>query len=290
MNKSECLFCRTKNIINKNNIKTIFNKKYFYLVNCKECDISYVSPLPTLGDLNKLYAFDDYYKKYYLVHKTNETEYSQFLNYIQPFLSNKSKILDYGCGDGSLMSFLKKKGFNISGADFESSMIQNLRNNKYDVHNYEQIKKFKNYYHLIYMRDVFEHSNNPIKLINTISTLLNKRGILIIEGPIEKNTSITNLAIRLYLFLKYKIFKIVSPQFPYHLLFYSNKQLINFILSTNKFELKKYKIYETGWPLKGKNIIKNFIANSSILLSKILFTINFYGNRSIIIFEKNEEE
>ena len=290
MNKSVCLFCRKKNIINKNNIKTIFNKKYFYLVNCKECDISYVSPLPTLDDLNKLYAFDDYYKKYYLEHKTNETEYSQFLNYIQPFLSTKSKILDYGCGDGSLMSFLKKKGLNISGADFESSMIQNLRNNRYDVHNYEQIKKFKNYYHLIYMIDVFEHSNDPIKLINTIFTLLNKRGILIIEGPIEKNISITNLAIRLYLFLKYKLFKIVSPQFPYHLLFYSNKQLINFIISTNKFELKKYNIYETGWPLKGKNFIKNFIAYSSILLSKILFTINFYGNRSIIIFVKNEEE
>tara|TARA_B100001029_G_C15002275_1_gene418846 strand:- start:103 stop:975 length:873 start_codon:yes stop_codon:yes gene_type:complete len=290
MNKSVCLFCRKKNIINKNNIKTIFNKKYFYLINCKECEISYISPLPTLDDLNKLYSFDDYYKKYYLEHKTNETEYSQFLNYIQPFLSTKSKILDYGCGDGSLMSFLKKKGLNISGADFESSMIQNLRNNRYDVHNYEQIKKFKNYYHLIYMIDVFEHSNDPIKLINTIFTLLNKRGILIIEGPIEKNISITNLAIRLYLFLKYKLFKIVSPQFPYHLLFYSNKQLINFIISTNKFELKKYKIYETGWPLKGKNFIKNFIAYSSILLSKILFTINFYGNRSIIIFVKNEEE
>ena len=107
MNKSECLFCRKKNFINKNNIKNNFNKKYFYLINCKECNISYVSPLPTQDDLNKLYAFDDYYKKYYFEHKTNETEYSQFLNYIQPFLSTKSKILDYGCGEA--YEFLKKK-------------------------------------------------------------------------------------------------------------------------------------------------------------------------------------
>ena len=74
------------------------------------------------------------------------------------------------------------------------------------------------------------------------------------------------------------------------MIFYSNKQLINFILSLNQFKLLKCKIFETGWPLKGASIFKNLIAYASILLSKILFIFNFYGNRSIIIFEKNEKK
>ena len=52
------------------------------------------------------------------------------------------------------------------------------------------------------MRDVFEHSTNPKNIINSIYRILNKQGIMIIDGPIEKNFSLTNFSIKFNLFIK----------------------------------------------------------------------------------------
>ena len=287
MNISECLFCNKKNISNKKNLtKTTYNKKIFYFVNCVNCQISYISPVPSEDDINKLYSYDNYYKKFYLSQKTNNEDIYFFYKHTNSFFNSSKRILDYGCGDGNLINFFEKKGLKISGADFESEMIKILKKNNSNIFNYNEVNNHINLYDAVLLRDVFEHSTKPINIINSIYRILNKQGIMIIDGPIEKNFSLTNFSIKLNLFIKQFLFKITVEQSPYHLVFFSNKQLIKFILSTNKFILLKYTIYETGWPLKGKGFLKNTIAYLSMALSKILFFSNIYGNRSIVILRK----
>ncbi len=287
MNISECLFCNKKNKSYKKNLtKTTYNMKIFYVVNCFNCKISYISPVPSADDINKLYSYDNYYKKFYLLQKVNNEDYYFFYKNTKIFFNSSKKILDYGCGDGNLINFFEKKGLKISGADFESEMIKILKKNNSNIFNYNEVNNHINLYDVVLMRDVFEHSTNPKNIINSIYRILNKQGIMIIDGPIEKNFSLTNFSIKFNLFIKKFLFKITVEQSPYHLVFFSNKQLIKFILSTNKFILLKYTIYETGWPLKGKGFLKNIIAYMSIALSKIFLFTNIYGNRSIVILRK----
>lgn len=287
MKKTECLFCKKKNIIKKNFIfKTIYNKKLFFQNKCSNCKISYIAPTPTSDDINKIYSYKSYYKKYYLIENSINNNFSYFFQYVQKYLKLDNRILDYGCGDGNLIRFFENKGFNIFGADFESEMIQILKNNKIKVFDFQELERKISSFDVVLMRDVFEHSTNPINLINSICSILDKHGILIIDGPLEKNLSLTNIAIKINTLIKYYFLKIIIEQPPYHLTFFSNMQLINFVESTNKFSVVKYKLYETGWPLKGNGVVKNLIAYISIFLSKLLFFSNFYGNRSIVIFKK----
>ena len=287
MNISECLFCNKKNKSYKKNLtKTTYNKKVFYFVNCFNCKISYISPVPSEDDINKLYSYDNYYKKFYLSQKVNDDDYYFFYKHTNSFFNSSKRILDYGCGDGNLINFFEKKGLKISGADFESEMIKILKKNNSNIFNYNEVNNHINLYDAVLLRDVFEHSTKPINIINSIYRILNKQGIMIIDGPIKKNFSLTNFSIKFNLFIKQFLFKMTVEQSPYHLVFFSNKQLIKFILSTNKFILLKYTTYETGWPLKGKGFLKNTIAYLSIALSKILLFSNIYGNRSIVILRK----
>ena len=69
-------------------------------------------------------------------------------------------------------TFFENKGFNIFGADFDSEMIQILKNNKIKVFDFKEVEKKISSFDVVLMRDVFEHSTNPINLINSICSIL----------------------------------------------------------------------------------------------------------------------
>ena len=76
---------------------------------------------------------------------------------------------------------------------------------------------------------------------------------------------------------------------PYHTILYSKNQLIQFVVKSKKFTNIEYKIYETGWLLKGNGFIKNIIANISLYISKIPF-LNIFMAMINIVFKKNENK
>lgn len=60
---------------------------------------------------------------YYYDDIFSELDYTDWLNFIEPYLKKEANILDLACGSGTLAILLKLKGYNAEGLDLSSSII-----------------------------------------------------------------------------------------------------------------------------------------------------------------------
>lgn len=96
----------------------------------------------------------------------------------------KKKILDMGCGEGTKLSLISKKG---TGIDISAKAIELAikRHPKYSFvrGNIENTPFKDESFDLVYSAYVFEHVNNPEKIIKEAKRILEKRGDLVIICP-----------------------------------------------------------------------------------------------------------
>lgn len=118
------------------------------------------------------------------------------LNRFLHLVGSGAKILDFGCGNGMLVDFLKENNINIYGYD--------KYNPKFDV-----VRSFN--YDLISMVEVIEHLSHPFKELEHIHWLLKKDGILYIE------TSFVDIAFEEE--LKLEDFFYINPQVGHSTIF-----------------------------------------------------------------------
>jgi len=88
-------------------------------------------------------------------------------------LGNSAKILDYGCGHGMLLDFLKQNNINAFGYDKFNPDYNFIAEHDFD---------------LVSMVEVIEHLSHPFSELDQINLLLKEGGILYIE------TSFTDIA------------------------------------------------------------------------------------------------
>lgn len=93
------------------------------------------------------------------------------LNRIETMMEGMKKedirILDFGCGHGYLVNYLKERGYNVTG---------------YDAYNEEFCRlPEKNKYHLCLMIEVIEHTSAPFVELDVIHRSLVNGGLLYIE-------------------------------------------------------------------------------------------------------------
>ena len=61
---------------------------------------------------------------YFYDEVTQELEYDLWLEFVEPYLKPNDKVLDLACGTGTFATILKLKGFNSSGLDLSSEIIE----------------------------------------------------------------------------------------------------------------------------------------------------------------------
>ncbi|HTC00202.1 MAG TPA: class I SAM-dependent methyltransferase [Ferruginibacter sp.] len=96
----------------------------------------------------------------------------------------KTKILDVGCGSGDLLLSLKEAGFlNLNGVDpFIQEEI--FFPNGITIFKKEIMDLDEGNYDFIMMHHSFEHMSNPLEVLHSAYTLLNKDGCLLIRIPV----------------------------------------------------------------------------------------------------------
>jgi 2-polyprenyl-3-methyl-5-hydroxy-6-metoxy-1,4-benzoquinol methylase len=100
---------------------------------------------------------------------------------------SKGKILDLGCGTGSVSSYLYRKGFDVEGCDISKKRLKIAKNKDpkinyflYDLDN-ENLKKK---YDTIILMGVLEGIHTlPWKALAKLKRNLNKKGRIIVEVP-----------------------------------------------------------------------------------------------------------
>jgi SAM-dependent methyltransferase len=111
--------------------------------------------------------------------------------YLCQVLDNpESRILDFGCGFGQVLSALRRSGFSrLEGADVDPSAIAHLRDNGFVIHNLREEPEFYDRhsggYDYVLMSHVIEHfpKEQIIPQLSRIRRLLNGSGGLIVMVP-----------------------------------------------------------------------------------------------------------
>ena len=141
-------------------------------------------PVPQIEEMDKYYESEDYYP-----HSLNKKNLLTFLYkiirkymrlkklmWMRGYLKNSTSVLDYGCGSGDFVKYLRSKSIDAYGYEpnynfCEHDFLTNRegwKNKKYEV---------------IVLWHVLEHIHNPFDLIQSLKKRLNKKGKILIAIP-----------------------------------------------------------------------------------------------------------
>lgn len=183
-----------------------------------------------------------------------------------PDLSEK-KILDFGCGAGSLLNRIKESGGEAYGVDFDQALIVNL-SNKFDSKHVKLAKNVSDFgdkfFDAIILNHVIEHVPDPGSTIKTLHSLLKDGGVVVIATP-----SISSLGSHIF-GSRWR-----GLEIPRHRVIFSPKSLRN-ILTSNGFLVERI-IFSTRM---SRGIFVSSIAPSLEMRSKKpswRYLLHFFG-------------
>jgi methionine biosynthesis protein MetW len=116
---------------------------------------------------------------------THESFVEAKFRFVSNLVPPDSKVLDIGCGDGSIRNFLKNPDY--YGIDGNKKDIQNLAKQKFNAKqadlNKDELPFKKEKFDFVLMLDILEHVANPKKLLLEAKKRLNSTGKIITTLP-----------------------------------------------------------------------------------------------------------
>jgi len=156
----------------------------FSLKKCTSC--SYVSTYPVPSDqLLRRYYDQNYWqsgklKKHVVLKTIYKWRMAGIVSYIRQNVKPGSKILDWGCGDGSFVKLLRTHGYECYGLDAYTAEpdVPYIINATIETPGFPE-----DYFDIITCFHVLEHLKKPKKSIANAFKLLKTKGVMIVEVP-----------------------------------------------------------------------------------------------------------
>ena len=166
----------------------------FKIVKCKDCGLVYLNPRPDNEEIRNCYP-PWYHSRAQAKTVNLEKTWIWGIPWekamkkkAEPILRYKKKgaILDIGCGDGSLLRYMKDLGWQAFGVDFNERSSRYAREvlglNVFSGR-LEEIDYKANFFDVIILFHVLEHLPDPSETLKRVRSLLKKNGFLLIEVP-----------------------------------------------------------------------------------------------------------
>ena len=143
-----------------------------------------------INDLDEYYTFNQDYSKdedttliddVYINTSPLEDDYVRY-NLYKESLTNKS-ILDFGCGKGGFLRLLKQNNVSNDLTGLELNQTNNNNINLGGITCLFDLKNSVSKFDFIFLNHVFEHLDNPIKVLKDLTSMLSEKGKIIIEIP-----------------------------------------------------------------------------------------------------------
>jgi 2-polyprenyl-3-methyl-5-hydroxy-6-metoxy-1,4-benzoquinol methylase len=172
----------------------------FPLAECKICNHVQCMRSLTETDINFLYFSNDDGPA--IAFKTGKNEvdpYQQMVDAIIPFIKAQSRIADFGCGSGWLMSLIKQRTElseqQLIGVDFPNDFpMKGFRFIPADLNQETSLDTLSEPVDIATASHVLEHVEDPIQFLSLIKHSLKPRGVLLVEVPdFSQNTSFNGL-------------------------------------------------------------------------------------------------
>ncbi len=236
-----------------------FKKSYLpYFTNCSNCSGNFVS--------NKKRV--KYTESYFLEEKKENSLskslkplliyfYSLRVKSILNILKNrKTKILDYGCGNGKLVAELNKRKLDCIGYEPSTSAVKLAQRKNLPV--YKKIKKISKGYDLIMFWHSLEHSDTPLRDIKNIEKYLKPKGKILIAVPNADSWE-----------AKIAKDKWFHHSYPLHRIAFTPKSL-SILLESQKFKIDSIDFFNPEYTISSiVQTFLNFIFPKDILYSVV---------------------
>ena len=278
LNKRNCPVCNYKNYINFFSEKSykkidsngkIYNFSKIYVA-CKNCLLVYTNPTVNTKTFDKIYrnsAVGSFREQ--KIRDKDKKKIKIINNFVKYEYFKNKKILEIGCGQGTLLNYLVKKyklkKKDVLGIEPSKSIYKYLKNNKFfKIKNIflNQIRT-QNKFDFIILDNVFEHFDFPDKALKKLGKILNYNGKLYISLPnlfdlnYDKGSDPLNHTCNynfenLLFLLNRNNFEVIKKKFSNHLInliAVKSKEKIN---TNYKFNIKKINKIKT----KLKNNLK----------------------------------
>ncbi len=185
-------------------------------------------------------------------------------------IPNVQRVLDIGCGQGTLISYLKEifPNSEFVGIDYSHFTEWDQSSYRFIQHDCNiDLPNDLGQFDLIVSSEVIEHLENGRHFVREIAKKLNSKGMMLISTPnLESFTSLLSFYFRGY----HSAFG--GNCYPAHILPVAAFDLKNMILETNQFEIKDIHFIKNGRIPKLKILWRNLIP----FLSGKRFSDNYF--------------
>jgi len=200
------------------------------VVKCKRCGLQFINP--RLKPEIIIQSYSEGSDEIFISQaKAREATFFNSLKKIEKFAPNKGRVLDIGTAGGSFLAAAKRRGWEVYGCEPNKWMAGWGKKN-YGINIQKgtvfQQKYKKNFFDMVTLWDVIEHTPDPSKVLKECSRLLKNSGILVVNYP-DIGSWLARLLKRKWLFLT-----------SVHL-YYFTPRTMNLLLQKNGFRILKIK-------------------------------------------------
>lgn len=181
-----CLLCGSSTKVLFEGVSSNFTRgkpgKQFNLNICSLCNYLKTVPCPSKDELSDLYHLEYPYVVHEAVANEKSFRSRQLLRYFD-FIAG-SKLIDLGCGDGSLVFAAARKNLDAHGVDIHAPSLEgSSRFFKEDIEVFSNTGSHGKYDFVI-IQHTLEHLIDPLNVLSGVkSNLLEKGGSLLIVVP-----------------------------------------------------------------------------------------------------------
>jgi 2-polyprenyl-3-methyl-5-hydroxy-6-metoxy-1,4-benzoquinol methylase len=239
-----CIFCG-----HANNSVTVIQENGYLGKKCSPCNLIYISPRPSLEQINNLYGHDQAHisASAHIAQAYPKRIHAQHtLSILKKHLSG-GDLLELGSGAGYFLMQAKLQGFNPHGIELnpiQSAFIQNSLKIPCEAKPLDSDSFGTKKFDVIYHSDVLSHFYDPFQAMQAMHEKLKPNGYIIFETG-----NIADIDPKYYTSFN-------AMQYPDHLFFFGRKSITQ-LLNIHDFELLKYYSYSIVPQLKIMQLVKS---------------------------------
>ncbi|HLW64030.1 MAG TPA: class I SAM-dependent methyltransferase [Gemmataceae bacterium] len=164
---------------------------WFAVVQCDSCGMCYTNPRPDVATVSQFYP--PHYSPHEAKPHRQRSVWSKLKFWNQPRVEKRPipwhgqrRLLDFGCGNGSYMQIMQRRGWTVTGLDVSERMVERIRNelglNAF-VGTLPHLDLEPESFDVITMWHALEHLHDPLPVLREARSLLVRGGKIVISVP-----------------------------------------------------------------------------------------------------------